>query len=147
MHMNTATARQLAAKVAELIEFASIFQARYGKQYRMKPGSPAEAWDLYNTIFDQQVAIAQLMDAAALENPARRSTPWWKWQETIDTGVVAMIAAEVSHLIACCACFEAEPRAESSPAVGTSQSVIAGMLHPSTVLVAQGDPGYARCAS
>ena len=70
-----------------------------------------------------------------------------QWQETIDTGVVAMIAAEVSHLIACCASFEAQPRAESSPAVGTSQSVIAGMLHPSTVLVAQGDPSYTRRAS
>ena len=145
--MNTANARQIAAKIAELIEFASIFQARYGKQYRMKPGSPAEAWDLHQAMFDQQVAIAHLLDAAALEAPMRRSTPWWKFQDEIDTGVVCMVASEAGHLIACCASFEAEPRAASSPAVNASQAVIAGMLHPSALMVAQGEPGYSRRAS
>ena len=38
--MNTTSARLLAAKVAELIETASIFQSCYGKDYCMKPGSP-----------------------------------------------------------------------------------------------------------
>jgi hypothetical protein len=145
--MNTATARQLAAKIAELIELTSIFQARYGKQYRIKPGSPAEAWDLHQAIFDQQAVIAQLLDTAALENPLRRCPSWWKYQDTIDTGVVSLIAAEISHLIACCASFEAEPRAASSPAVSSSQAAIAGMLHPSAVLVAQGDANYTRRAS
>jgi len=144
--MNTVTARQLSAKIAELIEFASIFQVRYGKQYRMKPGSPAEAWDLHRIINDQQVAIARLLDPAALENPLRRCTPWWKWQETIDTGVVYQIAIEANHLIACCASFEAEPLAEASPAVAASQSAIAGMLHPSAVLVAQGASDYRQAS-
>lgn len=145
--MNTAKAHQLTVKTAELIEFASIFQARYGKQYRMKPGSPAEAWDLHQSIFDQQIAIAHLLDMAALEAPMRRSTPWWKWQDAIDTSVVCMIASEASHLIACCASFEAQPRAASSPAVNASQAVIAGMLHPSALMVAQGEPDYTRRAS
>jgi hypothetical protein len=145
--MNTATARQLAAKIAELIELTSIFQARYGKQYRLKPGSPAEAWDLHQAIFDQQAAIAQSLDTCALENPLQRCPQWWKYQETIDTGVVSLIAAEISHLIACCASFEAEPRAAFSPAVVSSQAAIAGMLHPSAVMVAQGDSTYARRAS
>ena len=145
--MDTTKAQQLMGKVAELIQFASIFQARYGKQYRMKPGSPAEAWDLHQAIFDQQVAIAHLLDTAALETPQRRSTPWWKWQDAVDTGVVCMIASEAGHLIACCASFEAEPRAASSPAVNASQAVIAGMLHPSALMVAQGEPDYSRRAS
>ncbi|MEO8607999.1 MAG: hypothetical protein ABI690_08965 [Chloroflexota bacterium] len=135
--MNTTQAQQLMVKITELIEFASIFQAKYGKQYRIKPGSPAEAWDLHQAIFDQQVAIAYLLDAAALETPLRRATPWWKFQDEIDTGVVCMVASETGHLIACCASFEAEPRAASSPAIHSSQAVIAGMLHPSALMVAQ----------
>lgn len=145
--MNTANARQIAAKIAELIEFASIFQARYGKQYRMKPGSPAEAWDMHQAIFDQQVAIAHLLDPDALETPLTRASQWWKWQDAIDTGSACMMSAEASHLIACCASFEAAPRAATSPVVSTSQAAIAGMLHPSAVLVAQGEPGYTRRAS
>jgi len=145
--MNTTTARQLSAKIAELIELASIFQARYGKQYRIKPGSPTEAWELHQAIFDQQAVIAQMLDDAALESPLRRCAPWWKWQDTVDTGTVSLIAAEVCHLIACCASFEAEPRAAASPVIETSQAAIAGMLHPSAVMVAQGAPGYARRAS
>ncbi|MBZ0287363.1 MAG: hypothetical protein K8I30_07100 [Anaerolineae bacterium] len=145
--MNTANARLIAARIAELIEFASIFQARYGKQYRMKPGSPAEAWDLHQTLFDQQVAIAHLLQPDALATPLRRAAPWWKYQDAIDTGSACMMAAEASHLIACCASFEAEPRAASSPVIGTSQAVIAGLLHPSAVMVAQGEPDYHRRAS
>jgi hypothetical protein len=148
--MNTTQAHQLMVKIGQLIEFSSIFQARYGKQYRVKPGSPAEAWNLHQAIFDQQVAIAHLLDTAALEAPMSRSTPWWKWQDEIDTGVVCMIASEASHLIACCASFEAEPRAAFSPAINASQAVIAGMLHPSALMVAQsaqGEPDYTRRAS
>ena len=65
--MNTVLARQMAARVAELIELASIFQCRYGKDYRLKPGSPANAWDLQQAIMNQQTAIASLLDASALE--------------------------------------------------------------------------------
>lgn len=145
--MNTATARQIAARIAELIELASIFQARYGKQYRMKPGSPAEAWDLHQALFDQQVAIAHLLDPSTLETPLRRPAQWWKYQDEMDTGSACLMAAEASHLIASCACFEAAPRADSSPVVSTSQAVIAGMLHPSTLMVAQGEQDYTRRAS
>ena len=137
--MNTAFARLLAAKVAELMETASIFQSCYGKDYRMKPGSPTQAWDLYQTMLNQQTAIAQLLDVAALEDAALRLPQWWKWQESIDTGVIAQMAQEAYHLIACCASFEANPTANSSPVIGCSQRVIAGMLHPSTRMVAMGE--------
>ena len=136
--MNTAFARLLAAKVAELIETASIFQSCYGKDYRMKPGSPQQAWELYQAMLNQQTSIAQLLDVDALEDAAQRLPQWWKWQETIDTGMVAQMAQETYHLIACCASFEANPTANSSPVIGCSQRVIAGMLHPTTRMVAMG---------
>ncbi len=137
--MNTTTARSLASRIAELIEITSIFQARYGKQYRMKPGSPAAAWDMHQSIFDHQVAIARLLDETALLSP-RQSATWWKWQETMDTAVASGVAQEISRLIAACACFEAEPRAGESPMVTASQRAIAGMLHPSALMVAQAEP-------
>ena len=137
--MNTAIARLLAAKVAELIEMASIFQSCYGKDYRMKPGSPTQAWDLYQAMLNQQTAIARLLDVDALEDPSQRLPQWWKWQEVIDTGIVAQMAQETYHLIACCASFEANPTGSKSPVIGCSQRVIAGMLHPSTCMVAMGE--------
>lgn len=105
----------------------------------MKPGSPTQAWDLYQSILNQQAAIARLLDLDALENPSQRLPQWWKWQETMDTGVVAQIAQEAYHLIACCASFEANPSAHTSPVIGCSQRVIAGMLHPSSLMVAMGE--------
>jgi len=137
--MKTANARLVATKVAELIETASIFQSCYGKDYRMKPGSPTQAWDLYQTMLNQQTAIAGLLDVDAVEDAAQRLPQWWKWQETIDTGMVAQMAQEAYHLIACCASFEANPGANSSPVIACSQRVIAGMLHPSTRMVAMGE--------
>lgn len=137
--MNTALARHLAAKVAELIELASIFQSCYGKNYQMKPGSPERAWELYNMMNAQQTAIARLLDTDALEDPAQRLPQWWKWQEMMDTGMVAQMAQEAYHLIACCASFEAHPNADRSPVISTSQRVIAGMLHPSSRMVAMGE--------
>ncbi len=137
--MNTARARLLAAKVAELIEITSIFQSCYGKNYRMKPGSPAQAWELYQAMNDQQMAIGQLLDIETLENPSQQLTQWWKFQESLDTSIVAQMAQEAYHLIACCASFEANPGASNSPVIGCSQRVIAGMLHPSMRMVAMGE--------
>lgn len=134
--MNTALARQLAASVAELIELASIFQCRYGKDYRLKPGSPADAWDLQQAIMNQQTAIATLLDESALETPSQRLPQWWKWQEIMDTGTATSLAQETCHLIAACACVTASPDSVTSPVINTSQQVIAGMLHPSTRMVA-----------
>lgn len=134
--MNTSTARELVGKIAQLIEFASTFQCHYGKNYRMKPGSPDQAWELHQMIFNQQIAIASLLDIDALENPARILPMWWKLCETLDTSSATQISQEACHLIACCACYEANPVSQPSPAIHSSQCVIAGMLHPSAVLVA-----------
>ena len=134
--MNTTTARLIATRIAELIEFTSIFQTRYGKDYEMKPGSPAEAWRLYQAIFDQQTSIAALLDVASLEIPVYRLPMWWKRQETIDNAIITQMAQEAFHLIACCASYEANPDHQPSPVILCSQRVIAGALHPSTLLLA-----------
>ena len=105
----------------------------------MKPGSPTQAWDLYQAMLNQQTAIAALLDVDALEDAGQRLPQWWKWQESIDTGMVAQMAQEAYHLIACCASFEANPNNNSSPVIACSQRVIAGMLHPSTRMVAMGE--------
>jgi hypothetical protein len=145
--MNTITARRIAAQIAELVELASIFQARYGKDYRLKPGSPADAWDMHRAIFDKQSDIARLLDIEALEQPLKRLPDWWKYRDTVDTGMATQLSQAAAHLIACCAAFEASPRADSSPVVATSQSVIAGMLHPSAVLVGMDGTGRVQMAS
>lgn len=145
--MKTSTARELVGKIAELIEFTSAFQCHYGKDYCMKPGSPDEAWEMHQMIFNQQVAIASLLDNDALDNPARTLPTWWKLRETLDSSSAIQISQEACHLIACCACYEANPVSEPSPAIRSSQSVIAGMLHPSAVLVALDGLGQIQKAS
>jgi hypothetical protein len=135
--VNTLLARDMAGKHAVLIEMVSIFQCRYGKDYRIKPGSPADAWELYQSILDHQVQLARLLDANALENPIFRLHTWWKFQDVMDVGVVFSIGSEINHLIACCACSDADPALEPSPVIQTSQRTIAGMLHPSAILMAQ----------
>lgn len=134
--MDTTLARHLAARVAELIELASIFQCRYGKDYRLKPGSPTDAWDLHQSIIDQQTAIAGLLDTYAIETPAQRVPQWWKNQDIMDTSTATSLAQEVCHLIAACACVDANPERVSSPVIASLQQVIAGTLHPSTRMMA-----------
>lgn len=105
----------------------------------MKPGSPEQAWQLQQAIFDQQSAIGRLLDPFALENPLQRMSPWWKFQDVMDTALATQIAQEAFHLIACCASSEATMRAEPSPVIICSQRTIAGFLHPSTLLIAQSE--------
>lgn len=137
--MNTPTARHLANRMAELIEMSSIFDSRFGKDYCLKPGSPAEAWDLHNASLTLQSSIARLLDPVALENPLQRFPMWWKRHETLDACTATLIGQEAFHLIACCASFEAAQRLEPSPAILCSQRVIAGGLHPSSLLIAQAE--------
>lgn len=144
--MNTITARLIYSKIAELIELTSIFQTHYGRNYRMKPGSPEPAWTLHQTIFDQQRDIARLLDLETLENPSNAISPWWKWQDTLDTSIVATLAHEACHLIACCASFEANPIGNCSLAVTAAQRAIAGGLHPSSRMIAIEERAPARAS-
>lgn len=133
--MNTTQARAIFHHVGEMIELASIFQSRYGKDYRMKPGSPADAWNLHNAIFDLQTAIASSLDLIALEKPLHRLPRWWEHQDIMDTGMASTLSAEVCHLLACCAAYDGAPGPNPSPAIRISQQVVAGLLHPMTCLM------------
>jgi hypothetical protein len=136
--VDTGIARALAGKHAVLIEMVSQFQFQYGRDYRLKPGSPTLAWSLYQEILNQQVAIARLLDAPARENPVFHVQRWWKFQDVMDIGIAFCLGAEINHLLASCACRLAAPEQELSPVIATSQAIIAGMLHPSVLLMAQG---------
>lgn len=127
--MNTTTALQIAAKAAELTELSTTFQAKYGKRYHFAPDSPAEATDLYQAICSKQAEIAALLDPMALDNPMKRASEWWRWQQVMDIATAGELAREANHLIASCAYCEASVN-EDSPAVLVAQQAIAGMLHP-----------------
>jgi hypothetical protein len=142
INMNMATARKVISETVELLVLCSRFQATYGKDYRLKPGSPQNAWELYQAIFDKQRIIAELLDSDALERPLKRWGEWWKRQETIDIALVNELAKEANHLIACCAYNEVNTQSgEVSSAVRASQGVIAGILHPSARQVALANLG------
>jgi hypothetical protein len=135
--MNTITARELAGNHSLLIEMVSMFQFEYGKDYMLLPGSPTHAWDLYQRIQNQQVALARLLDVDALDSPIARFPQWWKTQEVMDIGILLSIGMEINHLIAACACASINVQPVTSLRITTAQRVIAGMLHPGIRLMAQ----------
>ncbi|MFN8375431.1 MAG: hypothetical protein U0694_21455 [Anaerolineae bacterium] len=129
--MNTAIARRIVEETTQLTELVAVFQARYGKTYRLKPGSPAEAWTLHRQILDQQRAIAGLLDADVIEQPVYKHIRWWQQQEAMDTGVTQDLFFEAYQLVTRCAFTEANAHdLRRSPGIACSQAVIAGMLHP-----------------
>lgn len=129
--MNTTTALQLAAKVAELTQLCTIFQAKFGRRYMITPDSPAEAYELHRAICQKQGEMAALLDPDTLLNPMRKAAEWWRWQGTMDMATAAELAQEINHLIACCAYFEASPcESGQSPTITAAQEAIAGTLHP-----------------
>jgi len=137
--MDTSVARSMLIEAAQLMELASTYQVRYGRQTRLKPGSSDDAWTLYQAALDSQCEIARLIDPAVLEAPNRRRMSWWERQDVVDTGVVREIIDDIGHLIACCAYAQAEAEnghTEWSYAVESAQSVIAGLLHPTSLQVA-----------
>ncbi len=132
--MDLHKARQLAHEATRLIEYAASFYAQFGAEYRMKPGSPDEAWALDDAIRAQQVAIAQLLDDEVLEQPFRRCGAWWAKADTIPPAITREIGLEAFNLIGCCAYQLADPDNTSwSPVVQIKQAAIAGMLHPAAV--------------
>ncbi|MBI5667171.1 MAG: hypothetical protein HZC41_04115 [Chloroflexi bacterium] len=129
--MNTTTALKIAASVAQLTGLCTTFQAKFGRRYQFTPDSPAEAYELHRAICAKQAEIAELLDDAALENPMKKASEWWRWQNTMDMATAGELAREVNHLIASCAYFEASPCASGhSPTITAAQEAIAGMLHP-----------------
>jgi hypothetical protein len=129
--MNTSAALQIAAKVAQLTELCTTFQAKFGKRFAFTPESPAETYELHRAICDKQAEIAALLDPESLHNPMKKASEWWRWQNTMDMATAGELARETNHLIASCAYAEAAPSEDGpSHAVAAAQEAIAGMLHP-----------------
>ncbi|MDX1993307.1 MAG: hypothetical protein SF029_13020 [bacterium] len=135
--MDVVTAREVMTEAVRLAEHTARFQAKYGRFYTLKPGSPADAWALYQDILSDQCRIATLLDDASLEQLHHRCGAWWAREDVIDTGVVRELMAEVGNLLTCCAYFEAsQDERDWSYAVQLSQRTIAGMLHPTSLQLA-----------
>ena len=111
--MNTSAALQIAAKVAQLTELCTTFQAKFGRRFAFNPESPAEAYELHRAICDIQADIAELLDPESLHNPMKKASEWWRWQKTMDMATAGELAREINHLIASCAYAEASPGAGS----------------------------------
>ncbi|MBC8171567.1 MAG: hypothetical protein H7X77_07830 [Anaerolineae bacterium] len=135
--MKTATALEIAAHTARLVQLCATFQAQYGRHYTLKPGSSAEVWSLYNQIHNQQIAIAQLLSQKAVETPHDGGHRWWEHEDMIDLSNAKALMQQVTHLIATCAYFEAETHeTDWSYAIYCAESTIAGLLHPAALQVA-----------
>lgn len=135
--MNSQHAIRIANEVAKLISMSAAFQATYGRQYRLKPGSTADAWSLYDAAQQQQIRVAAMLDSEALNAPHNSLNKWWERQDVIDLPTAYKLMDEVTRLIACCAYFEVEAEEkEWSYTAFATQCVIAGMLHPAAIQVA-----------
>lgn len=129
--MNTTIARELATEVVHLVELVGHFQAQFGREYRLRPGSPVTAWELDQAIRSQQVTIARLLDLAALEGAFSRYGCWWTRYDVMDDSIAHELAAEATRLISACAHCEAQAdHVEWSPTIQVIQQSIAGMLPP-----------------
>lgn len=129
--MDTSKARQIANEAIILVELVGQFQANFGREYRMRPGSPELAWMLDKQIQDQQVAIAKQLDIDALEHPFSRYGHWWERCDVVDDYITAEIASESVRLLSACSHFESNlDGVEWSPAIQVIQRSIAGMIPP-----------------
>jgi len=131
--MNTANAHTILSETARLVELTAIFQARYGKNYRITATSANDAWKLHHAILDTQHIIANLLDPQILEHPHNRYGKWWDRHDVMEASMAQQMINEVAHLIAVIAHYEAneqDGKATWSHALTTTQSAIAGILHP-----------------
>lgn len=134
--MNTQIATLLAADIAKLVGLSAEFQARFGQHYALRPGSDRAAWDLFNAITAQQTVIAGRLDQDALERPHLTIGKWWERFDVPDFAVTKHLMDTVTQLISACAYDASSDGAQSHNTV-CSQRVIAGLLHPSAVQIAQ----------
>lgn len=129
--MDVKTAHLIVAQVASLTELVTRFQALFGSDYRMKPGSPARAWELDEQIRQTQAAIARLLDKQALDNPFIRHGRWWETQDVMNTSLMTELATTAVHLLMYCTCYETRDDKREYPlTMRLAQETIAGMLHP-----------------
>lgn len=134
--MNTQIATLLAADIAKLVALSAEFQARFGQHYTLRPGSDRAAWDLFNAITAQQTVIAGRLDQDALDRPHLTIGKWWERFDVPDFAVTKHLMDTVTQLISACA-YDASSDGVQSHNTVCSQRVIAGLLHPSALQIAQ----------
>jgi len=135
--MTLQSAHELLHYAGHLAELTSTFQAAYGRHYRVNAGSDQDTWALYRNINDAQQAIARLLTDEALEHPHALSGKWWDRYDVPDTSVSQAILSQAGHLIAACAYCEAKNVTDDCyRSIDATQRAIAGMLHPSILLLA-----------
>ena len=131
------TAHELLQHAGHLAELTTTFQASYGKGYRINAGSDRDTWVLYRNIQDAQQAIARLLSEDALEHPHALSGQWWDRYDVPDASISQALVGQAGHLIAACAYCEANKATDDCyRSVDATQRAIAGMLHPSILLLA-----------
>ncbi len=134
--MNVKNAHEIVVLAARLIEQTAMFQTCFGRDYILKPGSPSEAWALYESVAYTQAEIARLLDPETTDNPHHRHGEWWQRRDMMDVAVAQQLMIEAGHLLACCATHVAnQPPTDFSYVIICSQMAIAGMLHPSSVQI------------
>jgi hypothetical protein len=137
--MNAKNTHQIMRIATHLLEMTATFQSAYGKGYRVGPGDAKDTWALYYDICKAQTAIARLLDPQVLEEPHSLYGAWWEKSDVPALHLTHALVGQAGHLIAACAYADAQ-----SPATGkhphallATQRVIAGMLQPAALLLAQ----------
>jgi hypothetical protein len=132
--MNLTTVHQLLNTVSQLAEMSAYFSAKYGRNYRLKAGSPAEAWKLYHDAAHLQRILCGLLNADALDHASETQT-WWHTHDMIDTNITAELFSEAHQLLVrvtyCAATSTDQNECFNAPGILAVQKQIAGMLHPS----------------
>jgi hypothetical protein len=133
--MNIQNTYEILNKAAQLVELSVTFQLKYGVHYILKPGSPAEAWSLYDQTLEIEAEIAALLDETPRDTPYSRHGKWWLRYDVMDHATARSLVAEAGNLIACTTHAAVDTERETAWSVISIQSVIAGMLHPISLQV------------
>ncbi|GAB4319714.1 MAG: hypothetical protein Kow00117_09370 [Phototrophicales bacterium] len=136
--INLDKTRVILNEAARLVELTATFQARYGKNYVMHMGTPQDALDLNECILDSQAIIANLIEPEIKVTPHYRYGKWWERSQVMTNCTAQQLMTEACRLMSAVAHFEAkhqQGKATWDHAITTTQSAIAGMLHPSTLQV------------
>jgi len=133
------TTHELLQQAGQLAELTSTFQATYGRNYRINAGSDRDTWRLYRHIQDVQANIARLLTPANRDAANPMSSPWWERHDVPDASLAQAIVSQVGHLIAAAA-YNAVQNGDGTRSIDATERAIAGMLHPSVLMVVADEP-------
>jgi len=136
--MNAKNTHQIMKIATHLLEMTAMFQSAYGKGYRVGAGDSKDIWALYDDICAAQTAIARLLDPQVLEEPQSLYGAWWEKADVPALNLAHALVGQAGHLIAACAYADVQRSPVKQPhALLATQRVIAGMLQPASLLLAQ----------